>query len=114
MSDKLLEGTKNDSGKVRLDLVPPEVIIAIGEILTFGSQKYQDWNWAKGIKYSRVYAALQRHLLSYMKGEKFDPETGKSHLWHAACNLTFLITFDEHPEKYSEFNDLFAYSQKDE
>ena len=91
MSD---QGTKFDQDKLRLDLVPPEVITALGTILTFGANKYGDRNWEKGIDLGRVYGALQRHLNAYWSGELIDPETGKSHLWHAACNIAFLITYE--------------------
>ena len=109
MSGKLIEGTKFDQGKTRIDLLPPEFVIAVSKILTYGSVKYEDHNWRKGIAYSRVAGALLRHLFAYLGGEIQDPETGMSHLWHAACNLAFLITFDAHPEQYKEFNDLYIY-----
>jgi hypothetical protein len=108
----LNEGTKNDQGKIRLDLIPTEFINAVGEILSHGAAKYQDHNWRKGIAYSRVVGALLRHLMAYLAGEKFDKETNKSHLWHAACNLAFLITFDEHPKQYESYNDLYRYDDK--
>lgn len=103
------KGVKHDTGKNQLDLVPPELDEAVGKILTFGAVKYGPHNWRGGLKYSRVVAALLRHLNAYRAGKVLDPETGMSHLWHAGCNLAFLITFDEHPEQYAEFNDLWRY-----
>ena len=89
------EGVKNDSGKVRLDLIPPEVIFALGDILTKGAEKYEERNWEKGMKWGRVYGALMRHLWTWWSGDNLDKETGKSHLWHAACCIAFLITYEE-------------------
>lgn len=106
------QGKKFDQGKVRLDLVPPEVTEAIGVILTFGANKYGDHNWRAGLNYSRVLGALKRHLLAFEKGEKLDEETGKPHLWHAACCLSFLISYEAHPEVYSEFDDLYYYEKE--
>jgi len=63
----------------------------IGEILTIGATKYADYNWAKGIKFSRLFAACLRHLWAYWGGEDLDPETGKCHLAHAACCITFMM-----------------------
>ena len=108
-SKELKEGTKFDQDKNRVDLVPPELIEGIGWILTFGAKKYDDHNWRKGIKYSRVLGALMRHLMAYSRGEKIDPESGMPHLWHMGCNLAFLITFDAHPKIYQEFDDLYFY-----
>jgi hypothetical protein len=105
------KGIKYDQGKNRIDLLPPEFVEAVSHILTFGSQKYNDENWRGGLKYSRVFGALMRHLMAYKKGEILDPESGMSHLWHAGCNLAFLITFEEHPEVYKEFNDLYFYEK---
>ena len=110
---KLTEGTKFDDNKLRLDLLPPEFEEAVAEILTYGAKKYEDENWRKGIKYKRVYGALRRHLLAWWKGEDYDNETGFSHLWHAACNLAFLITYEAHPSEYKKFDDRFLYSRKD-
>jgi hypothetical protein len=64
-------------------------------ILGFGARKYADRNWEKGIKYGRVFGALMRHLWAWWAREDVDPETGYSHLWHAACNLLFLIEFED-------------------
>lgn len=99
-------GVKFDQEKNQLNLVPPELEEAVGHILTFGAHKYGANNWRNGINYSRVMAALLRHLAEYRKGHQYDAETGYSHLWHAACNLAFLITYDEFPELYNKFDDL--------
>jgi hypothetical protein len=89
------EGVKYDVGKNRLDLIPPEVIFALGEILSFGAAKYDSRNWELGMDWGRVYGALQRHLWKWWNGENTDEETGKSHLWHAQCCLAFLITYEQ-------------------
>lgn len=85
---------KYDEGKLRLDLIPPEVIRALGEVLTYGAGKYGDRNWEKGISEDRLYAALQRHLLAWREGKANDEESGLSSLAHALCNLAMLVTFE--------------------
>lgn len=87
-------GHKDDADKVRMELIPPELMIAVGDILTSGAKKYDDRNWEHGMKWSRVYGALLRHLTAWWGGEKKDPETGRSHLWHAGCCITFLIAYE--------------------
>lgn len=88
------QGVKFDNGKPRLDLVPPEGVLAVADILAVGAKKYAARNWEQGMEWSRPYAAAQRHLYSWWSGENRDPDTGKSHLWHAACNIFFLITYE--------------------
>lgn len=99
------EGRKDDSDKVRLELIPPELLFGVGDILTFGAKKYADRNWEKGMSWSRVFGALMRHMWCWWGGAQptgknfvfgdLDTETGKSHLWHAGCCLAFLIAYEE-------------------
>lgn len=92
----MTEGRKDDAAKPRYELIPPELIAGVSDILTFGAQKYGDRNWEKGMKWSRVYGALMRHLWAWWN--PFEPdtdaETGKSHLWHAACCIAFLMAYE--------------------
>lgn len=81
---------KKDSGKLRYDLVPPKVVEALADVLTFGAQKYEASNWVKAPAWSRYVAALDRHLNAWRAGESVDPETGKPHLAHALTCLAFL------------------------
>ena len=90
-----VEGKKFDTGKVRYDLVPPEIEEAIAKVLTFGAAKYGDRNWELGMDWGRVYAALRRHMAAFWSGEKYDPETGMPHTWHAACCIAFLVTYED-------------------
>lgn len=85
------EGKKYDSGKPQVDLIPSEALLELGKVLSFGAQKYDAGNWAKGIEFRRLIAATQRHLLYFNAGEDLDPESGLSHVSHAMCNLAFLI-----------------------
>jgi len=88
------EGRKDDSGKLPYELIAPEILEALATILDFGAKKYAPRNWEKGMDWSRVYGALMRHMWSWWKKEEADPETGKSHLWHAACCIMFLLTYE--------------------
>lgn len=99
------EGKKLDEGKVRMDLLPPELLFAVSTILTFGANKYADRNWELGMKWGRVFGACMRHMWCWWGGKgsttksflfgELDEETGHSHLWHAACCITFLIAYEE-------------------
>lgn len=111
--DKNMNGQKFDKGKNRLGLIPPEIIEAVGKILTHGANKYAPRNWQKGISYEKIYGAMQRHLQKFWNGEELDSESGLPHLDHAACNLAFLITYEAHPEQYFEFDDRYSYEKSD-
>lgn len=86
--------TKNDNKKTRFSLVEPKYIEGTAKILTSGAKKYSVDNWKKCEDVSRYKDALMRHIMAYMGGEIYDPETGESHLYHASCNLMFLDWFD--------------------
>lgn len=89
------EGSKFDTEKNLVQLLPVIAMERIAQIFTFGAKKYSEWNWSKGIKYSRIYGALLRHLFAWYKGEKADPESGQSHLYHAGCCIMMLIEMEE-------------------
>ena len=97
------EGKKFDQDKIRMELLSPEALEGTAQVLTFGAKKYADRNWEKGVKYSRVFGAVMRHLWAWWKGESLDPETGLSHLHHAACCIMFLQTYEA--RNMEEFND---------
>ncbi len=90
-----MSGTKHDQNKLRYDLLPPEALEEIVKVLTFGTDKYKDRNWEKGIDSGRVFAALMRHLWAWWMGKRKDKESGLSHLSHAGCCIVFLITYEK-------------------
>lgn len=102
------EGRKDDGGKARHDLIPPELPDAVAQVLAFGASKYGERNWEKGMNWGRPFAALMRHMWAWWRGEAADAETGMSHLWHAACCIAFLMAYeargagvDDRPNKKS-------------
>lgn len=101
---------KNDKEKIRLELVPPALMWAVGAIRTYGAQKYGDpENWRQ-VEPERYRGALLRHIMAYLGGERNDPESGYPHLWHAACNIAFLIEMEsdkkEPDGKWEELKNL--------
>ncbi len=87
-------GMKFDADKVQYDLIPPQALMALGDVLTYGAQKYAPNNW-KNVDNpeSRYYNALMRHLEAWRAGEGADPESGFPHLAHVLCNAVFLLEF---------------------
>lgn len=91
MEETQSEGMKFDNSKTPLELLPPDALWSIADVLKFGAQKYDVWNWYKGIRYSRMFGACLRHLWQWWRGEALDPESGLPHLSHAGCCLLFLL-----------------------
>lgn len=90
-----VEGVKYDQDKPHMNLLLQEIpnaLVEVSECLRIGEQKYGRGNWRKvENKEDRYLAALMRHLTAYYKGERTDPESGKSHLAHVAVNALFLL-----------------------
>lgn len=101
-------GDKFDAGKLRLDLISVPAIEGTAEILTFGSIKYGDRNWEKGLSWSRVFGALIRHLFKWWMRKDIDEESGKEALDHASCCLMFLQHYSKF-KKYEKFDDRPKY-----
>lgn len=87
------EGIKYDQEKPRFDLVDPLAVEGLAKVLTFGANKYDPDNWRGGITYSRLIAAMERHLNAFKRGEEIDPESGLPHIDHLGCNWMFLSFF---------------------
>lgn len=88
-------GSKYDVGKRRFSLLPLESVNEVVDVLEIGAQKYAVDNW-KHVPEARqrYYDAALRHIFAWFNGEKLDPETGKHHLAHGICCLTFLLWMD--------------------
>lgn len=91
----LQQGTKADDGKLPYDLIAPELLESLAKVLQFGAKKYAPRNWEKGMSWGRVFAALMRHMWAWWRKEDKDPETGFSHLEHAACCIMFLLAYEQ-------------------
>ena len=88
-------GRKDDLGKLRYDLLPPNALREVVKVLTHGASKYAPNNWqvvddAK----ARYTAALMRHFEAWRDGETLDLDSHLPHLAHAACNALFLLWFE--------------------
>lgn len=92
-------GLKYDQGKLRLDLIPPEIIEGLGQVFTLGAEKYGIGNWEKGFEPGQLLAAARRHDLALAKGEFIDPDSGLPHGFHAAWNYAVLTTLELRKEK---------------
>ncbi len=86
------KGAKYDQEKSRYDLIPPEALEEFVKVLTFGAKKYSPDNWRlvpEGRR--RYFAAAQRHIWAYKRGEQIDQESGTHHLACAITDLMFIL-----------------------
>lgn len=95
-NEKLLErpvGVKYDDGKVLGQLLGDfsRALMGVAEVGTFGAQKYTRGGWQTvPCATQRYYDALWRHLL-LANQEDCDPESGMTHLEHAAWNILAVV-----------------------
>ena len=93
------EGRKNDflDDKLRWDLLPMAEIEDIVKVYHAGAKKYGDNNWQNLENgFERYRAALMRHMLEYMKGERVDADTGSYHLAQVCWNAIAMLWLDKH------------------
>lgn len=87
-------GLRLDDGKNQLQLIPPEWMWGLGEVLTYGATKYAPRNWERGMAWGKMIACGLRHVYKFMAGERYDQESGCHHLFHAAWNFLALASYD--------------------
>lgn len=88
--EKLVSG-KDDKDKLKISLVPPQIIKDIAEVRMFGTKKYKDPNNWKNIDVGRYFDAMLRHILAMMKDPlSIDEESNLPHYKHVACNMAFI------------------------
>ena len=82
-------------GKTRHDLVAPWALNEIARVYTYGTIKYDDDNWWKGLRWKKdVFGCILRHIWAWFRGEKNDDESGLHHLAHAAWNCMALMEYE--------------------
>lgn len=84
-----------DEGKVRHDLMPAWALEKLAEVYTYGSQKYDDNNWWKGMKWSKVMGPLERHYNKWKRGRIQDEESNCYHLAMVAWNAIALMCYQK-------------------
>ena len=101
-------GLRFNQGKLRYDLVEPRAHRDMIEVLTdAANNKYHPRNWENGLSWTSVLASLKRHIAAIEAGKDRDPESGRLHIAHAACNVHFLNAFyyifpqgDDRPKRF--------------
>lgn len=114
------KGLKANNNKMLMSLLPSPALYEIARVLTYGANKYTicndckatfqhnrticsecgstniisgAHNWSKGMNWSWIIDALERHLDKFKCGIDLDKESGLLHSSQIACNALFLLTF---------------------
>ena len=91
---------KKQSVKPEPVLVQPEFILGVAGVMTFGVDKHGEYDYLDSHSLSEYYNKAMRHLLAFWSGQDNDPETGLSHLFHAAANLNIMFhLLNKHPDR---------------
>ena len=94
-------GKRFNKGKLEFSQIPVEALIGYTKVAMYGAQKYDKFNWQKGMKWSFCFECLLRHLYLYWylqedidcgDGKK-DKGSGLHHLFHVLWNAVALIWY---------------------
>lgn len=111
-------GQRFNKDKIPMELVPPSIIFAVGEVLKIGAKKYSARNWERGMRWTIVYGCIMRHLMKWASPfhSDIDEESGLNHLWHVASNVAMLIEYertckelDDRPKYRNEIDEMAEY-----
>ncbi len=75
-------------GKPRYDLIPPGPLRRLAMLYTRGAEKYDEYNWTKGIPTSRCVASLLRHVFQFIDGDT-DEDHGAAILFNMMCIMHY-------------------------
>ncbi len=109
----MADGVKHDGDKNRLDLLPVRALWEVSRVFTSGSGRYGDWNWAQGLKYSRIFGALLRHLFKWILGQSHDPDDGQHHLDSVIWCALVLRHYEYYRTRYEKFDDRQTWEDKE-
>lgn len=82
-----------DGGKSRVDLIPCDALMSVGEVFAYGAEKYGEHNWENGLPWGKLFGSTLRHLFKWATGEDRDDESGLPHLSHAATDVLMLLAY---------------------
>lgn len=79
-----------DPRQIRYDLIPPTALYRVAMHYSNGAIKYDSWNWALGMEFSRFYGSMDRHLKQSILGE-----TDEDHLAAVVFNANAIMHFQD-------------------
>lgn len=98
---KPVSALRFDKGKLNIGLIPVPALLELALVFTKGGVKYDDENWRLGIKWSRIYTPMERHLAKWRLGQSRDPENGCHHLLQVAWGCFVLYMYERWSNDYT-------------
>jgi hypothetical protein len=83
-------GGKQSKLPSRMDIISPEALLALGEVLAYGAEKYEVNNWMKIPRDSHIGHVIF-HALKALQG---DERERFRHTWHMLCRAMFACHMD--------------------
>jgi hypothetical protein len=87
-------GMRFNAGKNRIDLLPPEWIWALADVMTQGAKKYDERNWEKGMDWSAMIGCIQRHLAKFQTGQRYDGKEFNKELGTTGCHELAMVAWN--------------------
>lgn len=78
------------TGKGAYDLVSPEAMLRLAQLYERGGQKYEEFNWTKGMPFRRVIQSMLRHAFQYLACDN-----SEDHLAGVTWNAFTLMAYEE-------------------
>lgn len=75
----------------RFDLIPQDALWLVAKVFGKGAEKYAERNWERGLKYTSIAGARDRHNALFAAGQHIDEESGLPHLAHAAWHALVML-----------------------
>jgi|TARA_R110002110_G_scaffold135418_5_gene319471 hypothetical protein len=76
----------NDTGKLRMSLVPQEELNRVMKRFLDGTMKYGENNWMNGMPLEVYYDCSHRHLAAWWRGED-DEDHAAAAVWNILCAM---------------------------
>ncbi len=80
--------TEDGTIKSLVENIPSDVLLQIGDVLSFGAKKYTPTQWRdKPTTPNKRIGSALRHIYSHQAGEELDKESELPHIHHAITQL---------------------------
>ena len=94
---------KDTKGKPQLSLIPYTALVEIAHVREFGVEKYGDDEAWYDVPTKDFLDAALRHIYKYLSGAADDPESGRSHIAHAATSLVLALSIEQEDRYFDKY-----------
>jgi len=86
---------KYDDEKPDMSMLPASAKIGIARAFMDGERKYGRYNYLKGMDWTKLLSAVDRHVTAFTDGEDLASDSKLNHLYHAGAGIMMLIEYYE-------------------